>query len=185
MTQSAVLSVKSVAEVAFDVVVDGESFRVARSADSVGVEALRRGEVLERLDVSRIDEGLRVVVRDRTGRTAVYLGREAPDRLSATILVDGSSHELDVGLDTPDDELAGLLTDVRLPRLTQLLRLSRRIRDDADFRAGLRQGLAASEGTHGGMSSDCVGACLIAVKLTGQPIGVFADGYCCACLIYS
>jgi hypothetical protein len=184
MTQSAVLSVTPVAEVAFDVVVDGESFRVARSAQTVEVEALRRGEVLERLEASRTDDGLRVVVRDRTGRTAVYLGREAPDRLAATILVDGSSHELDVGLDTPDDELAGLLTDVRLPRLTQLLRLSRRIRDDADFRIGLKQGLPAPEATHG-MSSDCVGACLVAVKLAETPVGIFADGYCCACLIYS
>jgi hypothetical protein len=184
MTQSAVFSVTPVAEVAFDVVVDGEAFRIARSAESVEVEALRRGEVLERLAVSRTDDGLRVVVRDRTGRTAVYLGHETPDRLSATILVDGSSHQLDVALDAPEEDLARGLAGVRLPRLTQLLRLARRIRDDADFRAGLRQGLPGAEATHG-MSSDCLGACLVAVKLAETPVGIFADGYCCACLVYS
>src|SRR5207248_881592 len=117
-------------------------------------------------------------VRDEAGAIARYSNRIEGDLISTTIEVDGNSYRVEGTVDTYKNELLKALKEVQLPQLRRILRFTDQAKTNSQFR--IRLGLPTVDL----VSSDCTIACEVAADTAGSGIGLFAAGYCAACIVH-
>jgi hypothetical protein len=112
----------------------GEVFRLARAPGTVSVQALRRGDVVERLSARAVTGGRRVVAVDRSGLAATYTGRVHTDPERGRVVVTdvesgGRTYRAVAAPQEHHDRLTVVLHGTELPRLLRIPRLARAVRE--------------------------------------------------------
>lgn len=165
------------------VTVLGEVFRLARTPGAVSVEALRRGDVVERLSAAAVEGGRRVVAVDRSGLAATYTGRVHTDpgrgRLVVTdVEAGGRTYRTVAAPQAHHDRLTDALHGAELPRLLRIPRLARAVRDGGPVLS--RAGTAPPDPGDDGRV-----ACALARQKATLPVSLFAAAYCAACVLHA
>ena len=123
-------------------------------------------------------------VRDGHG-SAIYTGSNDGESISYAIEADGRSFHVVGPASQIADELARALEGVELPELQRILALTSEVQHNGEFRDSVQEQLG--DVAFRSLSSDCTQACQMAGRLfpASPGLGIFAAGYCAACVLHS
>jgi hypothetical protein len=164
--------------------VEGQKFRFQRDRDELLIEAFDEDAPIEALRSSLGMSERRVYVRD-AHRSAVYIGSNDGESISFIIEADGRSFRVSGRASQIADALTKALEGVELPKLERILALTSEVQHNGEFRDSVQEHLG--DVAFRSLSSDCTQACQMAGRFfpASPGLGIFAAGYCAACVLHS